>query len=755
MHRQFQNISSDSLAQLFLQAPFAICVVKGENLVLAASNSLMLNFLGVNAEDIGKSLLETQPLFVGSQYEIQMRDVLHNGSHFSGSEHEFSVLLNGEKREAYYNYSYSPLRTSNGNVEGVIISAIDVTDQVLAKKKNAESEKRFRNLIMESEVPTAVYRGEELIIEIINESAKALWNRPYEVEGMRLADALPELKGQANIALLQNALKSGETYRQNGAKVVFEKNGIKTDKYFNLFYKPLTDSAGETSSIFSMIIDVTAQTLENQVITRNEERLRKIICAMPFSVTILRGKDFVVEISNSSITENWPSEKQRKGKTLYELYPEVNDTQFLKTLQKAFETGETKKLREFPLTQLSGDIRYVSYKFTPIDFENEERIVICVGNDVTEEVLLRERLYESERDFRMLANTAPQILWTADAEGNTDFLNDRWFEFTGSVEDEDSVKTWAVHVHPDDRNDAVTQWSRSVKSGREYWFEYRLETANPQEKYRWVMVRGIPLKDDHGNIIKWFGSNTDIHEYKILQKHKDDFIGITSHELKTPLTSIKLYAQAMERLLKNEGNTKISEMAKKMSEQVNRLSDLVTELVDVTKIQNGQLTLQKNDFDFDELAEEVVKNVQHSADTHDLELQTGNTGVVYADRNRISQVMINLINNAIKYSPGSRKIIIKTDATNENAVRFRVIDFGIGIKPEELNRIFDQFYRVSEDDLHSFEGLGLGLHISKEIIDRSEGHFLVTSELGKGSDFCFEIPRSTVNHRKIAGTSPA
>jgi len=167
----------------------------------------------------------------------------------------------------------------------------------------------------------------------------------------------------------------------------------------------------------------------------------------------------------------------------------------------------------------------------------------------------------------------------------------------------------------------------------------------------------------------------------------------------------------------------------------------VDDLLDVTKIQNGKIILNNSEFNFDELIVETVEEQQMNT-KHTIELNSEPIGIITGDRHRISQVMSNLINNAIKYSPTADKILITSKITEDNNVRFCVRDFGIGIPDDKKDKVFEQYYRVSGSKEHTFPGLGLGLYISSEIIKRSGGKIFVNSVEGKGSDFCFEIPKT-------------
>lgn len=229
----------------------------------------------------------------------------------------------------------------------------------------------------------------------------------------------------------------------------------------------------------------------------------------------------------------------------------------------------------------------------------------------------------------------------------------------------------------------------------------------------------------------------DIHDQKESEKRKDEFISIASHELKTPLTTIKAFFQLAVKEISPE--SKQYPMIGRVSRQVTRMERLIADLLDVSRINSGRMQYDLEDFDFDNLLKEVVASAQEISPDHTLILERSEPAIINGDWHRLEQVIINLLNNAVKYSPGENKVIIASEVREGNLL-VTVRDFGIGIDKKHIDRLFERFSRA--DIGHRFQGLGLGLYISSEIIKRHGGSIHVESEPGKGSSFIFQLPLS-------------
>lgn len=265
----------------------------------------------------------------------------------------------------------------------------------------------------------------------------------------------------------------------------------------------------------------------------------------------------------------------------------------------------------------------------------------------------------------------------------------------------------------------------------------RIKKPGNNNKYIWFLGRAMPVKDTKGKVIKWCGTCTNINEQKKNAQKKDEFLSIASHELKTPLTSLKAYVQLLERDLKNPQENDIELYVKKVIQNISRLDNLINELLNVSKIQAGKLSLNTTEFCFEELVLNHVEEIRHNYPSHKL-ITEGNAKInIKADKEKLEQVISNYISNAVKYSPNSNEVII-TFLEDENNVLLAVKDFGIGIPSDLINNLFDRFYQVATSN---FNGLGLGLYIASQIIKKHEGKTWVKSEINIGSTFYFCIPK--------------
>jgi PAS domain S-box-containing protein len=233
----------------------------------------------------------------------------------------------------------------------------------------------------------------------------------------------------------------------------------------------------------------------------------------------------------------------------------------------------------------------------------------------------------------------------------------------------------------------------------------------------------------------------DITERKEQERRKDEFISMASHELKTPVTSLKGFLALLQRRLTTQGEEKGLHYLARMDAQVHRLTKLINDLLDLSKMQAGQLVYREELFDVDALVQEIIENVQGTTQTHHLLLEGQVQAEMMGDQDRIEQVLINLLNNAIKYSSHADTVHIHV-SQEHNQAHVSVQDFGIGIAREHQHKIFERFYQVTDTEEKTYPGLGIGLYISCQIVRRHGGKLWVESEKGKGATFHMTLPLS-------------
>jgi len=364
----------------------------------------------------------------------------------------------------------------------------------------------------------------------------------------------------------------------------------------------------------------------------------------------------------------------------------------------------------------------------------------CVGaimRDLRPELEAKKVLADREKVFRDITTASPVALWMTDTEMRITYINQIWLNWTGAPLAEQLGFGWYKFIVDEDKERVKEVFRGDFESRSPHECQYRLIDVSGEE--RWMICSGNPQYKLDGTFTGYIGTCVDITELKQLQQQKDEFLGIASHELKTPVTSIKAYAQVLESIFRDSGDDKKADMVRKMDIQVNRLTNLIGDLLDVTKIQTGKLQFNDAEFQFNDLVKDLVEDLQRTTRKHTIVTEFGEPVLVFSDKERIGQVITNLITNAIKYSPHAEKIIVYTRRENEN-VRLCVQDFGIGIPNDKKDNVFEQFYRVSGNKQHTFPGLGLGLYISSEIIKREGGTIWVESKEGEGSTFCFLLP---------------
>lgn len=361
-----------------------------------------------------------------------------------------------------------------------------------------------------------------------------------------------------------------------------------------------------------------------------------------------------------------------------------------------------------------------------------------LNNELEDTVKQRtNELLLSREHFKYLANNIPQMSWTNLPDGEVNYYNQQWYNYTGLSLEESKNNGWYKIIHPDDLQSTVEKYTASLKSGEVFEIENRYKKAT-DGAYRWHLNRAVPVRNEKGEIVFWVGTATDIEEQKRQLEKKDEFIGIASHELRTPLTSLKGYLQLLTNYKKDELPAAIKQYIAKANIAINKLQRLINDLLDVSKIQAGRLEYPLSIINLSGVIKSCIADARHIYSENTFQNEDREIILVKGNTERLEQVIMNLVSNAVKYSQENKLIRIKT-SVYDTYVRVSVIDNGIGLSEEEKRRIFERFYRV-EDKKYMSSGLGMGLYICAEIIRNHNGQIGVESEPGKGAAFYFDLP---------------
>jgi PAS domain S-box-containing protein len=464
-------------------------------------------------------------------------------------------------------------------------------------------------------------------------------------------------------------------------------------------YQPLRDPSGSVEGIAVVIIDVTAQAL-----ARRDAEARERATAEFNEMLVLQQKE--LESLNAHLQDQATELEQQteEAQSLSEELEVANET-----LRRAARDAEASR----------------------------ERAEVA-----------RRRAEESEHRFRITANAAPVLIWTAGLDKESDWFNRPWLDFTGRTLDQEMEGGWIAGVHPDDAEPCLAAYVAAFDARQQFSMEYRLRRADGE--YRWILDNGVPRSDASGAFNGYIGSCVDVTDLRIAReaaenanRAKADFLAAMSHELRTPLNAISGYAQLMEMELHGP----ITEQQRTALERIQRshtiLARLIEDVLSFARIDAGHLAYHLSDESVEALLDGIEVLVLPQLEQKGLEYLYSHIDpqvMIRADRDKVEQIMLNLLSNAIKFTDHGS--ITVECATTAHEVMVRVRDTGRGIPAGKLSSIFEPFVQVESGLKRGAGGTGLGLAISRELARGMSGDITAESVEGDGAVFTLTLPRS-------------
>lgn len=446
-------------------------------------------------------------------------------------------------------------------------------------------------------------------------------------------------------------------------------------------------------------------------------------------------------------------------------------------LRQSLENASPSFRTECRVTGTDGVTRWVLARGTVERDESGQPVRLPgVVLDVTERKRAEQAVRASESRFRQLADSMPQIIWVARRDGHHEYFNQRWYEFTGVPEGSADGDGWSGLFHPDDQAAAWERWRQCLTTGEPYEIEYRLRHRSGE--YRWMLGRALSIRDEQGNIERWFGTCTDIESMKRLVSEretlldrertartqaehagqlKDEFLATLSHELRTPLNAILGWARILASPNGDKGPEAISRGLAVINRNARAQSQLIEDLLDMSRIISGKVRLDVQRVELAEVIEAALETVKPAAEARGVRLRKvldPLAGPVSGDPNRLQQIVWNLLSNAIKFTERGGSVEVLLERVNSH-LEITVSDSGDGIDPAFLPHVFDRFRQADGSTTRRHGGLGLGLSIVKHLVELHGGAIKAKSPgVGKGATFIVELPVAPIRTEVAGANAP-
>jgi PAS domain S-box-containing protein len=595
-------------------------------------------------------------------------------------------------------------------------------------------------LYMQAPALIAILRNREGICGLCNAMFGKIAS-DCNVLDVPMRQAWPQLIGRGFFETVEQVFDTGQTeYRYEFAvQADWQSSGHLTEAYIDFVLSPYCNAEGVIEGVMVLGLDVTGKVQARNQLFEQAAIFKDITDAAGTALWMVDTGGNMTFVNQTWADWTGQPKEAHMGRGWVEFVLPDDREQVIASFVRSAGLHEPYQA-DFRVLRSDGKTQWVAATGKPRYLDDGE-FAGYVGScmDITGRKKAEQKMLDSEERFRTIADSAPVLIWMAGTDKKTTFLNTSWTKFA-DVEEllSDDGYLQSNLIHAADVEHVLQRYRHAFNTRHDFYLEFRLQCKDGS--YRWIGMKGVPRYTADKTFEGYIGSGMDITEMKEHEQIKNDFIGMASHELKTPITSIKAYIQLLLSMYKNSEDEFLKKSLGTVNKQINKLTRLITDLLDVSKMESGQLSLNYEPFTLRDLLKETIEEVQHTSSQHTITFnETLNDVAVYADRDRIAQVIINFLTNAIKYSPLSNKVDVEASHTVDEAI-VSVKDYGIGIKVEEQEKIFNRFYRVEGRNEQNFSGFGIGLYVAAEIIRRHDGRVWVESTPGQGSVFYFALP---------------
>ncbi len=756
------------------QLPLGICILKGADLIVEMANTTYLHIVDRQESNIlDKPIFDSLPETKETAYPL-LKNVFETGTPYYADE--FAVTLNRYNKEelAYFNLVFYPLKEENEGITGVIVVAYEVTEEVKARYILSEREKAFRDIILDSPIAMAIFRGNDFIIEMANKTmTRGIWQKEEkDCIGIPLLNVFPELKDQKYPELLREVLVNGKTIRENEAVAYVDIKGKLKKFYLDYEYTTLYEKDGKSSGIMCTVYDVTSKVKARKRLEAAEARARLTTEIAEIAMWDLNLKTKKL-IYSDTILNIFGFEKNAKivHKDIRNRILPEDEQIVADAFAKALKTGIYKY--EARILKVDHSIAWIKVHGKIFFDENKEPSkMVGTVMDFTIEKESQQVLMKSEKKFRLLADSMPQLIWTSDTLGNLNYFNQTIYNYSGLSKEEIEKNGWFQIVHPEDREENVKLWMESVKTGKDFLFIHRFKRYDGE--YRWQLSRAIAQLDESGKVQMWVGTSTDIEEQKNFTNQLEDqiierttqlelknrdlvnmnielqsFAYISSHDLQEPLRKIQTFASRLADLDEQNISANAKTYLSRIEFSAKKMQNLIQDLLTYSRANSADRVFTT--VKIDEIAEEVLSDFSDRIEEKNAVVEYHDLGEATLIQFQFRQLLHNLVENALKFSrpgitPKVKISVTQVDGKSLPDAEFKdkmyhhleVEDNGIGFELIYKEKIFEVFQRLNTES--EYKGTGIGLAIVKKIVENHKGFITVSSEKDKGSTFNIYIP---------------
>lgn len=612
-------------------------------------------------------------------------------------------------------------------------------------------------------------------VEILNHSPLVVWaldkdgvytvseGKPLERMGLRRG----ELVGKNHFEIFKDNEEAHAPIRRALAGETLSAETNFDGNIFTTQYSPLKDAEGNIIGVTGVSTDITDLKNAQMEVFSERENFRSLFKQTPEMVCILKGPDHLFEFVNEAHVAALGFDAT--GKTVREAQPESVEVHGL--LDSVYQTGVTELLNEIPVT-VGKKLRYFDLTYAPRrDIYGKINGVLILGSEVTHKVEVRNALAISASKMRTIADTMPQIAWSANPRGEITYANRKWYEYSGLSEAQTMHHGLIGTIAEEDRAAVLAAYSETLKAGAT--FEVNARMIGKDGANRWFLIRAVPHRDGSGAVTEWFGTCTDIDAQKqterILEesaeaartasKMKTAFLANMSHEIRTPLGAILGFTELLRN--KDVPDEERTQYLETIARNGQMLTKIIDDILDLSKVEAGKLQVEEIEFSLPDLAKEVVSLLEDRAKLKGISIRLDVASTlperINSDPVRLRQILINIVGNAIKFTTTGGIEISINGAASAGRIAFEisVADTGIGLSAEQSKNLFQPFTQADSSTTRKFGGTGLGLVLSRRLARALGGDITVKPNSPRGSIFMISFNASADTQRMTPKPSTA